>query len=253
MKKVGVIQSNYIPWKGYFDIIRDADLFIFYDDVQYTKNSWRNRNRIKTAQGLCWLTIPVGPREDRLIHQVEITDESWTKKHWETLKHAYARQPYFKQYQSFLEFVYLEAHWNNLSELNQFLTSTISRDFLGIRTKFEDSRQYNAQGQKLDRLVDLLRKAGADLYISGPTARGYIEEPRFLEAGIELVYKDYSNYPEYPQPFAPFEHAVSILDLLFSCGPNAAEYIWGWREQKQEFSKTKGNIYERANPIQYPI
>jgi|SRR5581483_5334775 hypothetical protein len=234
MKKVAVIQSNYIPWKGYFDIIHDADLFIFYDDVQYTKNSWRNRNRIKTAQGLCWLTIPVGQREDRLICEVEIPDEPWTKKHWTTIKQSYAKTPFFAQYREFFEFVYLESRWRNLSELNQFLIKTISRDFLGITTKFEDSRQYHAQGQKLDRLIDLLTKAGAELYISGPTAKGYINEQRFVEAEIELVYKDYSNYPEYSQPFPPFEHAVSILDLLFSCGPAAADYVWGWREHARE-------------------
>ena len=230
MKKVGVIQSNYIPWKGYFDIIHDVSLFIFYDDVQYTKNDWRNRNRVKTAQGLSWLTIPVGPREDRLICEVEIDNGSWNRKHWETIKQSYSKARYFKKFQGFFEYVYLEAKWTSLSELNQFLTRTISREFLGIQSEFRDSREFHAQGDKLDRLIDLLQKVGATLYVSGPTAKGYIDESRFRDAGIELVYKDYSGYPEYPQPFPPFEHAVSIVDVLINCGPDVPYYLWGWRE-----------------------
>jgi len=229
MKKVAVIQSNYIPWKGYFDIIHDVDLFIFYDDVPYTKNDWRNRNKIKSRQGLHWLTIPVGSRNERLINEVEIEDSSWTRKHWETLKQSYSKAPYFDQYKEFFECFYLGAKWKNLSELNQYLIKTISREFLGINTNFMDSRDLHPEGQKLDRLLDLLLKAGADRYLSGPAAKSYIDETRFTDVGIEIVYKDYSGYPEYPQVFPPFEHAVSILDVLFNCGPRASDHIWGWR------------------------
>ena len=243
MKRVGVIQSNYIPWKGYFDIIHDVDLFVFYDDVQYTKNDWRNRNKVKTAQGLCWLTIPVGPSENRLICEVEVANGSWNRKQWETIKQSYSKAPYFKKYQDFFQYVYLEAKWTSLSELNQFLVKTISKEFLGIQTQFTDSRAYRAQGEKLERLIDLLRKVEATLYVSGPTAKGYIDESRFKDAAVELVYKDYSGYPEYPQPFPPFEHAVSIVDLLFGCGPEAPYYIWGWREAVHE-PVAKTNIPE---------
>jgi hypothetical protein len=251
MKKIAVIQSNYIPWKGYFDIIHDVDLFVFYDDVQYTKNDWRNRNKVKTAQGLCWLTIPVGSREDRLICEVEIVDSSWNKKHWETIKQSYSKTPYFKQYQDFFEFIYLKTNWTNLSMLNQFLVKTISKEFLGIKTDFKDSREYHAEGQKLERLTDLLVKVGAKSYVSGPTAKSYIDENRFIDAGIELVFKDYSGYPEYPQFFPPFEHAVSILDLLFNCGPATPYYIWGWREHKREYilETNKGYLYEPEKPL----
>jgi len=231
LKKVAVIQSNYIPWKGYFDIIHDVDQFIFYDDVQYTKNDWRNRNKIKAKQGLHWLTIPIGARNERLIYEVELEDQSWTKKHWETLKQNYMKAPHFKTYKNFFENVYLGTQWTNLSNLNQYLIKTISRDFLGISTEFRDSREFCPEGQKLDRLIDLLLKANADLYISGPTAKDYINKERFVEVGIKLEYKDYSGYPEYPQLYPPFEHAVSILDVLFNCGPQAPDYIWGWREK----------------------
>jgi len=229
MKKVAVIQSNYIPWKGYFDIIHDVDQFVFYDDVQYTVNDWRNRNKIKTRQGLQWLTIPIGNQNDRLIHDVEIGNGSWARKHWETIKQSYAKTPYFSKYKEFFENVYLGTEWNNLSVLNQFLIKTISKELLGITADFIDSREYKPEGQKLERLIDLLKKIGADLYLSGPTAQTYIHEKSFQDAGIEIVYKDYSGYPEYSQQFPPFEHAVSILDVLFNCGPDSSSYIWEWR------------------------
>jgi hypothetical protein len=231
MKKVAIIQSNYIPWKGYFDIIHDVDLFVFLDDVQYTVRDWRNRNRIKTPQGVRWLTVPVGSDRDRLIHEVQIVDDNWAKSHWEMLKQNYSKTPHFKTYKDCLEHFYLDSSWTNLSELNQHLVKMISRDILGIKTEFKDSREFNADGYKLERLLDLLIKTGAEYYLSGPSANDYIDGNRLAEKGIELHYKDYSGYPEYPQLFPPFEHGVTILDLLFHCGPDAPFYIWGWREE----------------------
>ena len=230
-RKVAVIQSNYLPWKGYFDIIHDVDLFIFYDDVQFTKNDWRNRNRIKTANGTIWLTIPVGGHLDRMICEIELTDPSWQKKHWRSISQAYARAPHFARYREFFEHVYLERQWQLLSELNAFLTISVARDFLGMRAEFKDSRDYKPEGTRLERLIDVLRKAGATSYVSGPAARSYIDESAFSRAGIELVWKSYDGYPEYPQIHPPFEHTVSIVDLLFNVGPDATEYIWGWRQR----------------------
>jgi hypothetical protein len=229
LKRVAVIQSNYIPWKGYFDIIHDVELFIFHDDLQYTKNDWRNRNKIKTPAGADWLTIPVGTSEHRLICEVEIKDAAWQKKHWSLLRTHYARAPHFARYTELLSDIYLGRQWRNLSELNQHLIKTISRDLLGITTEFQDSRDLRPEGTKQDRLLDLLAKAGADYYLSGPAAKDYIEADRFAAAGIELAWKSYAGYPEYPQLFPPFEHAVSILDLLLNVGPEAPHYIWGWR------------------------
>ncbi|MDX1463687.1 MAG: WbqC family protein [Marinirhabdus sp.] len=233
MKKVGIIQSSYIPWKGYFDIIHDVDLFVYLDDVQFTARDWRNRNRIKTSQGARWLTIPVGEKIHRLIHEVPINDKHWNRKHWASIQQSYSKTPYFKNYKDFFEYVYMDRQWENLSEFNQFLTTKISQDFLGIKTEFKDSREYNSRGEKLERLLDLLIKIDVDYYVSGPSAREYIVEERLTEIGVELHYKDYSGYPEYPQLFPPFEHAVSILDLLFNCGPDAPYYIWGWREERK--------------------
>jgi hypothetical protein len=229
-KNVAILQSNYIPWKGYFDIIHDVDLFIFYDDLQYTKNDWRNRNKIKTPKGANWITIPVGIDANRLICEVEIKDSSWQMKHWKTIQQHYGKCPHFSRYQPFFEDIFLARHWANLSVLNQYLIRSISSDLLNIKTEFRDSREYNLSGQKLERLFELVTKADSTRYVSGPAARSYIEPSRFADAGIELVWKDYSGYPEHPQRFPPFDHGVSILDLLFNVGPETPWYIWGWRE-----------------------
>ena len=232
MSTVVVLQSNYIPWKGYFDLIHDADVFIFYDDLQFTKNDWRNRNKIKTAQGSKWLSIPVGTSANRLICEVAMEDAQWQRSHWDSLQHQYKKCPYFKLYLPFFEEVYLGQHWTNLSDLNQYLIRYISQDILKIPTQFRDSREFNLSGLKLGRLLDLVVQSKATRYISGPAAKDYIQPERFDELSVELVWKDYSNYPEYPQVHPPFEHGVSILDLLFNVGPEAPRFIWGWRNEK---------------------
>lgn len=227
---VAVLQSNYIPWKGYFDIIRDADLFVFYDDVQFTKNDWRNRNRIKTPKGTEWLTVPVGQDIGRRICDVTIPDPRWARVHWKTLSQNYARAPHFAHYRELLEPVYLGREWKYLSELNRHLIEAIARE-LGIATAFADSRDYELHGAASERLLELLVKTGTKRYVSGPSARDYIDAAAFAAAGIEVAYKSYDGYPEYPQLHPPFEHRVSIVDVLFNCGPRSPAAIWGWRDQ----------------------
>ena len=231
MTRVAAIQSSYIPWKGYFDIIHDVDLFLFYDDVQYTTRDWRTRNRIKTAARPAWLTIPVGADRNRLVCEVAINDDRWAEKHWKTIRHAYARAPFFAHYEEFFRERYMGTRWDNLSAFNQAMTVGIARNLLGITTAFRDSREFRSEGRRLDKLLDLLEKASATTYVTGPSAASYIDAERFREAGIDLIYKDYSGYPEYPQFHPPFEHGVSVIDLLFHTGPRAPEYIWGWRER----------------------
>src|SRR5438874_1056701 len=175
MKRVAVLQSNYIPWKGYFDIIHDVELFVFYDDVQYTKNDWRNRNRVKTANGVQWLTIPTGADLNRQICDVRISDQHWAAKHWKTVRQAYSPTPYFRRYEDFFEDVYLGKRWESLSELNQFLITSIARDHLGLSTQFADSRDFSVEGAKFERLLNLLVELDADVYVSGPSARSYMD------------------------------------------------------------------------------
>ena len=229
MKRVVINQSNYLPWKGYFDLIHDADLFIFFDDVQFTTRDWRSRNLVKNHSGAQWLTVPVGSRRDRLIRDVTIDAHAWQAKHWQTLKHLYGRAPFFERYRAFLEHVYLEIVWTKLSDLNQFLIRSIARDHLGISTEFADSATITSTGHGQERILSLLAAVGADTYISGPAARAYLHPEDFERRGIGLFWKDYSGYPEYGQFFPPFDHAVTILDLLFHTGPDAAAHIWGWR------------------------
>lgn len=227
--KVAIIQSNYLPWKGYFDIINSVDLFMFYDDVQYTWRDWRNRNLVKMSQKLKWLTVPVGSRTDRLICEVSIDDSSWQKKHYRLVNDCYAKARYFADFKPFLEEVYLQRTWANLSALNQFLIRKIASEFLGIKTSFADSREYAVTGKGEERLVQLLKKVGATDYLSGPSARSYLREGTMVSNGIRLHWQGYEGYPEYEQFYPPFEHRVTILDLLFHTGPEAPNYIWGWR------------------------
>lgn len=229
-RRVAVLQSNYIPWKGYFDIVHDVELFVFYDDVQFTKNDWRHRNRIKAAQGAEWLSIPAGQDGHRMVCEVELKSSAWQAKHWRSLLQNYGKCAHFARYREYFEHVYLGTVWHTLSELNQSLIRHVSHEFLGIETEFADSRAYAASGNKLDRLLDLVGKTGATSYLSGPAAGDYIVPERFAERGVELLWKDYSGYPDYSQRFPPFEHGVSILDLLFNVGPEAPWYVWGWRE-----------------------
>jgi hypothetical protein len=228
MKKVAILQSNYIPWKGYFDLVNSVDEFILYDDMQYTKNDWRNRNTIKTNKGVEWLTIPVGQNINRRIRDVEVTNSKWQIKHWKTLVQNYSRSPYFKNVAEIFEPLYTETTHTNLSETNRIFIEAVCK-YLGITTTISNSWNYDLIEGKTERLVDLCRQAGGGHYISGPAAKDYIQTDLFDEAGIELSWMDYSGYPEYEQQYPPFVHGVTILDLLFHVGPNAPWYVWGWR------------------------
>ena len=227
--KVAVIQSNYIPWRGYFDIMRDADVFVFYDDVQYTVNDWRNRNRVKTANGVVWLTIPVGDQNDRRICDVLLRDQSWLRKHWMTIEQSYRAATGFDRYCDFFKGFYTRP-WESLSVLNQTMIQAIAADLLGIRTQILDSREFDLQGKGSDRLLMLLKKMGATDYISGPRAKGYLDADSYARNGVRVHWKDYSRYPEYPQLHGKYEPNLSIVDLLLNCGIDAPRYIWGMRE-----------------------
>lgn len=225
-KKVVVLQSNYLPWKGYFDLIMAADHFIFYDDVQFTKNDWRNRNQIKTKHGMKWLSIPCGTNLKRLICEVNLTDSKWQQNHWSTLVKAYQDSKHFNEYKDFFEAFYLDHTWTSLSELNQFLIKNISSKILGnTKTKFDDSRNYSLQGQRQDRLLDLLKKVDATHYISGPSGKNYMDLADFSKLNIEVSWFNYNGYPEYEQLYGKFEHFVSIIDLIFNKGSEAKNYL----------------------------
>jgi WbqC-like protein family len=215
-----------VPWKGYFDLIGGVDEFILYDDRQYTRRDWRNRNRIKTRQGSVWLTIPVEVKGkySHPICEMRISDPHWRLRHWKTLVHNYSGAPCFANYRDLIEDLYLGSQERMLSLVNRRFIEALC-DVLGIETRLTWSMDYEAEGEKTERLVSLCRQAGASEYLSGPMAKKYLDERQFSEAGIKLTYMDYSGYPEYTQPHPPFEHAVSILDLLFSVGADVRSFM----------------------------
>jgi hypothetical protein len=165
---------------------------------------------------------------------VEFTSHDWQLKHWTAIKQSYSKSPYFKAYRDKFEDIYLGQPWRSLSELNQFIIRMIATGILGIDTQFRDSREFRLEGKRQDRLLNLLNAVGATHYLSGPSARNYIDDSVFEDAGIHLEYHDYSGYPVYPQLYPPFEHQVSVLDLIFNTGPRAPYYIWGHREATLE-------------------
>jgi hypothetical protein len=225
-KCVAIVQSNYLPWKGYFDLIHSADEFVLFDDAQYTRRDWRNRNRIKTARGSTWLTIPVNTKGnyDAPIKQIEISDRGWCDRHWKTLRANYARAPNFSRYAGEFERLFHECRETRLSAINRYWLEAICR-MLGIRTKFAWSSEFSLAAGRSERLVEICRQANADTYLSGPSARHYLEPECFEKAGIRLMYINYSGYPEYRQQYPPFDHYVSIVDLIFNEGPDATRYL----------------------------
>ncbi len=226
MKRVAIVQSNYIPWKGYFDLIAAVDEFILFDDMQYTRRDWRNRNRIKTPMGLQWITVPVRVKGKYLqtICETEIDGTDWAKTHWKTLTLNYRRAPHFGEIASLLEPYYLGRTYTHLSELNGTLISVVC-ERLGISTTISKSCDYVLAEGKTERLVSLCVQAGGTEYVSGPAAREYIDPALFEAAGVMLSWFDYDGYPEYPQLWGEFQHGVSILDLLFCCGDDSSRYM----------------------------
>jgi len=227
-KKVAAVQSNYIPWKGYFDLINMADEFILADDAKYTKRDWRNRNRIVTPNGVRWLTLPVAHEHVepfRRICETRVGDRLWARKHWAVLAHNYRRAPYFEQYRDQFQDVYRELAAEEFLSWINFRLIVLVCEILGIKTKISWSMQFPWVPGKNERIIEICRAVGATEYISGPAAKTYIEEEKLAAAGIRLTYIDYSGYPEYRQLHVPFEHAVSIIDLIFNTGPDASRYM----------------------------
>jgi len=226
MKKIAIVQSNYIPWKGYFDMIAAVDEFILYDDAQFTRRDWRSRNQIKTPQGQQWLSVPVKVKGKyhQAICETEIDGADWAEAHWKALAQNYRRAPHFEEIAAVFEPLYRQRKYTHLSVLNRELIETICT-YLGIATKISNSWDYTLIDGQTERLADLCTQAGGTQYISGPLAKDYIEEHIFTERGIMLTWFDYAGYTEYPQLWGEFTHGVTILDLLFNCGKDAPRYM----------------------------
>ncbi len=196
MKKVAILQSNYIPWKGYFDMIAAVDEFILYDDMQYTRRDWRNRNQIKTPQGVQWLTIPVQVKGKyhQKIRETEIDGSEWASAHWKALVHNYRRAPHFDDIAEWLEPLYLAESYAHLSRLNRRFIEVVC-DYLGIKTVISNSCDYSLLDGKTERLADLCVQAGGTEYISGPSAKDYINELKHNEINAVFHYVPLHSSP----------------------------------------------------------
>jgi len=229
--KVGIIQSNFLPWRGYFDFIREVDLFILEDDLQYTKGDWRNRNKIKTPRGSEWITVPVNYKKtEQLIEETSIDYSTpWAKKMLNRIRESYRTAPFFEPFFSELSELLLKPS-ASISELNVSLIHWVCQH-LEIKTPLAFSHEYHPSGTKTERVISILRQVGAGIYLSGPAGKDYIVPGLFQTAGIQLEYKEY-NYPEYEQLYPPFDPAVSVLDLLFMKGVEALNYLEYSRERQ---------------------
>ncbi len=226
MKRLAIVQSNYIPWKGYFDLINAVDEFVLYDDMQYTRRDWRNRNKIKTPRGAEWLTIPVEVKGKyfQKINETRVNDSDWHRAHWSSIQHNYARAPHFAEQREWLRELYEGCGESLLSQINfRFIRAICER--LDIRTRVTWSSDYTLVEDRNERLIHLCRQVGADMYVSGPSAKGYMDIEAFNRAGVQVKFANYSAYAEYPQLHPPFDHYVSILDLLLNTGDHAKNYM----------------------------
>lgn len=226
MKTVAIVQSSFIPWKGYFDLANQVDEFVFFDDVQFTKRDWRSRNYINSKKGLQLLSVPIKVKGRRYqkIYDAEIADKMWGRKHWASIEHSYRSAPFFYEIEKILKPIFLEKKYSLLHKLNKDLIEKISQ-YLNIKTKFTESARIKSSGYKTDKLIQICKSIGATNYLSGPSAKSYIEEEEFINEGIEVNWVNYDNYPKYKQVNPVFCHNVSIIDVLFNVGPASSKYI----------------------------
>lgn len=233
-RRVAIVQSNYIPWKGYFDLIDAVDAFVLLDEVQYTKRDWRNRNRIKTPDGVHWLSVPVQVKGRYLqrIDETVVADSGWAERHWATLSQAYRGAAHYDSYAQTFEAAYERAAAaERLSDVNRGLLEVVMQ-LLSIETPlvFSTELERERSGPEVDatqRLVDICVAMEAAEYVSGPAARAYLDTRAFEARGVKVRWANYAGYPEYAQPHPPFRHDVTALDLLFSTGPEARAHLLG--------------------------
>lgn len=218
-------QPVYLPWLGLFHKIALADGFCYFDDVQYQNKDFNNRNKIKGPNGSFWLTVPVKGRSHYQIKvkDAEISEDGvWRRKHWRSLLECYRTATHFARYADFFEEVY-RREWRLISELNEYLLKFFLAE-LGIKVAYHKMSEMKFEGKKSDLVLDMCEKLGASEYIFGALGRGYADSSKFEARGIRAHFQEY-QHPEYPQLFGPFEPHLSIVDLLFNCGPDSLEIL----------------------------
>jgi hypothetical protein len=225
--RVTIHQPQFLPWLGYLDKIDRADVFVVLDTVQFKKNEWQNRNRIRTAEGWQWLTVPVLHRFGQLVQEVAINPAAaWRESHLRALEMHYARASFRDRYLPELREIYAQP-WSKLSDLNLAVIRWLLQAY-GIATPLRCASELTAREEPTDRLIDLCRAVGATQYLAGPGAEGYMDQPRFEASGVELEIQEF-HHPAYRQAYEPFEPNLSAIDLLFCQGPEALSQLRGNR------------------------
>ncbi|MBK00422.1 MAG: hypothetical protein CMB48_05660 [Euryarchaeota archaeon] len=220
-----ISQSNYIPWKGYFQLIFSADIFIFYDTVDFTKRDWRSRNQIMTPHGLKWLSIPISSKKGMAIEEVILPQGPWRKNHLETIRRNYSKFPFIQDVMDLLSPVFNNEEITHLSEFNQTIIRRIS-EYLEIDTVFHNASEFNVTGERVNRLIRLCEEVGADTYLSGPAAKNYITN-EFDAEPLNLKWMEYGPYDTYQQHGEDFSHHISIVDTIASLGKSTKKHIFG--------------------------
>ncbi len=222
---VGILQPGYLPWLGFFEQVYRCDVFVIYDDVQFDKGGWRNRNRIKTPGGPQWLTVPVLTKGKKfpLIKDVQINGSiPWQKKHIKSIKQNYSKAPFFDDYG--LELIrIIDRPWKYLLDLDMELIYWLL-NVLGIKTEMVLSSELQVEGKRVDRLIGIIKKVGGRVFYEGAAGKSYINTDLFEQEGISVVFQDY-KHPVYPQLYGDFVSHLSVIDLLFNCGPGSLDII----------------------------
>jgi hypothetical protein len=224
---VVVLQPGYLPWLGFFDQMRRADVFVYYDDVQYDTHGWRNRNRIKTRQGPLWLTVPVrhsGLSKPRILDVAIDARTNWAKKHVASIRQAYAGAPFVKRYGAALEELLMRP-WEQLVDLDIAVAGLLA-EWLGVRRRIERASELRIEGEQTERLVNICRHFGASAYLSGSAAREYLDVSLFERDGIRVEWQDFTH-PVYPQLHGDFVPYMSAIDLVLNCGERATDIVQG--------------------------
>jgi len=222
---IGIHQPEHLPWNGFFDKVDQSDIFVLLDNVPFEKNYFQNRNRIRTRDGWAWLTVPVytSGRFSQLINEVEIIKNSnWRKKHWKTLFYSYKNAPYWERCAEFFKSLY-QKEWHYLVDLNETIIRFIIGE-LGIKVKLVKASELNVSGRSTELLLNICKELGADVYLSGKSGREYLDEHRFKDEKIEVMYQDF-KHPIYPQQFEPFIPQMSTIDLMFNCGDSSLNIL----------------------------
>ena len=223
--KIAILQSNYIPWYGYFKIISEVDLFIFFDIAQYTKNDWRNRNRILVNNSPLWLTIPVGDNINRKITDVQLPSGTWRDKHIKSLTYAYLKAPYFHLIEKFILPIIDDRSIRTLSELNQNLITSVSRDIFELQTVFHSLREDMIHGSPSKRIAKIVESFGGTTYVSGPSASNYLDPNDFNEVDIILKYINYGDLDPKSNLTNREDTMLSIVHGIAWYGQNALGVI----------------------------